>query len=143
MNSVLAVEVLSGHRDLILKDIMRLYRAGRLDEAVTWNPSLKNETDYLAKMGHMTRGNDGHLTPGNPHAAWNVTERDWTPPPGVVLDNVMALYERGQLDAAVARNPDLRRITDALEASGSMQRTNGRLVPKPGANSRDATGKPA
>jgi len=139
MNSVLAVEVLSGHRDLILKDIMRLYRAGRLDEAVTWNPSLKNETDYLAKMGYMTRGNDGHLTLGNPHAAWNVTERDWTPPPGVVLDNIMSLYQSGRLDEAVARNPDLKRVTDSLEASGSMQRQGGRLVMKDPTTREDVT----
>lgn len=59
-----------------------------------------------------------------------VAQRDWTPPPGVVLDNVMALYERGQLDAAVARNPDLKRVTDALEASGSLRRDGGRLVMK-------------
>lgn len=71
-----------------------------------------------------------------------IARRDWTPPPGVVLDNVTALYERGQLDAAVARSPDLKRITDALEANGSMQRANGRLVMKD-PTSRDATGKPA
>jgi len=68
-----------------------------------------------------------------------VTQSDWTPPPGVVLDNVMALYERGQLDAAVAQNPNLKRITDSLEASGSMQREGGRLVMKDPTTREDVT----
>jgi hypothetical protein len=68
-----------------------------------------------------------------------VAQRDWTPPPGVVLDNVMALYERGQLDAAVAQNPNLKRITDSLEASGSMQREGGRLVMKDPTTREDVT----
>lgn len=66
----------------------------------------------------------------NPHAAWNVTKRDWRVPAGVVLDNVLLLYRSGQLDQAVANRPDLKRFTDALVTAGHMTLVAGRLVPK-------------
>jgi hypothetical protein len=66
----------------------------------------------------------------NPHAAWNVTTRDWRVPANVVLDNVMQLYRAGQLDQAVANRPDLKRFTDALVTAGHMTLDGGRLVPK-------------
>lgn len=66
----------------------------------------------------------------NPHAAWNVTTRDWRAPAGVVLDNVLQLYRSGELDRAVANRPDLKRFTDALVAAGHMTIEAGRLVPK-------------
>lgn len=66
----------------------------------------------------------------DPHAAWNITVRDWNIPAGVVLDNVLMLYRAGQLDQAVADRPDLKRITDVLVTSGHMTVDAGRLVPK-------------
>ena len=77
----------------------------------------------------------------NPEAVpyMRVTRSDWTPPPGVVLDNIMSLYQSGRLDEAVARNPDLKRVTDSLEASGSMQRQGGRLVMKDPTTREDVT----
>ncbi len=66
----------------------------------------------------------------DPHAAWNVTVRDWNMPAGVVLDSVLMLYRAGQLDRAVADRPDLKRFTDALATSGHMAVEAGRMVPK-------------
>lgn len=66
----------------------------------------------------------------NPHAAWNVTTRDWNMPANVVLDNLMQLYRAGELDRAVANRPDLKRFTDALVTTGNMTLEAGRLVPK-------------
>jgi len=77
----------------------------------------------------------------NPEAVpyMRVTKRDWTPPPGVVLDSIVRLYQSGQLDEAVARNPELKRITDSLEASGAMQRQGDRLVMKDPTTREDVT----
>lgn len=68
----------------------------------------------------------------NPEAlpGMRVRQRDVMPPPDVVLDNVLALHARGQLDAAVSSNPELKRVTDALEAQGDLQRVGGKLVPR-------------
>jgi len=58
-----------------------------------------------------------------------VTLRKWNLPPGVVLDNIVRMYNDGRLDAVVAANPDLKRITDALIAGGHIQTVDGKLKP--------------
>jgi len=57
------------------------------------------------------------------------TLHKWNLPAGVVSDSILRMYHDGKLDEAVAANPDLKRITDALIAGGHMQTVDGKLKP--------------